>query len=186
MKLKKKKGSIEMFISSIAFIMIALIVLMVVRLKVIKTTQSYVEDGLVASNLAAATIDLNEYGTTNNIINNDFQKSFNDYCIALKENLNLDSNFNPKNNTLINSKVEIINFTIYNVVGNNIEMTKREANGSITKQSYPNKVGIMKAPNGAVINTTMVYSKIGFELKGYMNDTHYVYKDNSVDITDKD
>lgn len=185
MKLKKKKGSIEMFISSTIFIIIALVVVMVVRLKVIKTTKSYVEDGLVASNLAAATIDLKEYGTTNNIINNDFEKSFNDYSTALKENLNLDSNFYPKNKILINSEIKIVNFTIYNVVGNNIEMIKRESNGSITRQSYPGKVGIMKAPNGAIINSTMVYSKIGFELKGYFNDTHYVYKENSVDITDK-
>ena len=43
----------------------------------------------------------------------------------------------------------------------------------------------MKAPNGAVINTTMVYSKIGFEIKGYLNNSHYVYKHNAVDITDK-
>lgn len=186
MKLKKKKGSIEMFISSIAFIIVALVVIMVMRLKVVKLTKSYIEDGLVASNLAAATVDLKEYGTTNSIINNDFQKSFDDYCTALKENLNLDYNFNPKTNTLINSKVDIINFTIYNVVGNDIEMIKRELNGSITKQSYPNKVGIMKAPNGTVINTTTVYSKIGFEIKGYMNDKYYVYKENSVDITDKD
>lgn len=186
MKLKKKKGSIEMFISSMIFIMIALVVVMMMRLKVIKLTKSYIEDGLVASNLASATIDLNEYGTTNKIVNNDFQKSFNDYCVALKDNLNLDNNFTPKKKTLINSEVDIVNFTIYNVVDSDIEMIRRESNGSITRQSYPNKVGIMKAPNGATINTTMVYSKIGFELKGYMNDTHYVYKESSVDITDKD
>lgn len=185
MKLKKKKGSIEMFISSIAFIIVALVVIMVVRLKVIKVTKNFIEDGLVASNLASATIDLKEYGTTNKIINNNFEKSFNDYTVALKENLNLDNNFKPKSNTLINSKIDIDNFTIYNVIGNDIVMTRREANGSITRQTYPNKGGVMTAPNGAVINSTMVYSRIGFELKGYLNDTHYVYKENSVDVTDK-
>lgn len=185
MKLKKKKGSIEMFISSMIFITVALVIVMMMRLKVVKVTKNFVEDGLVASNLASATIDLREYGTTNKIVNSDFEKSFNDYCVALKDNLNLNSDFTPKSSILINSKVDIHNFTIYNVVGNDIDMIKRESNGSITRQSHPNKVGIMKAPNGAVINTTMVYSKIGFEIKGYLNNTHYVYKENAVDITDK-
>lgn len=185
MKLKKKKGSIEMFISSMIFIIVALVIIMQMRLKVVEVTQSFIEDGLVASNLASATIDLEEYGTSNKIINRDFEKSFNDYTVALKENLRLDNNLNPKTKTLLNSKVDIHNFTIYNVIGNDIEMIRREANGSITRQTYTNKLGVMTAPNGAMINTTMVYSKIGFELKGYLKNTHYVYKDCSVDITDK-
>lgn len=186
MKIKKKKGTIESFISSMIIISISLIILMNLRLRIIKTTKSLVEDGLVASNLAAATIDLKEYGTSNNIVNNDFNKSFNDYCIALKDNLRLNNEFIPTSNLLINSKIDIVNFTIYNVIGNNIYMTKREANGSIVKTTYTDKVGSMKAPNGAIIKSTMVYSKIGFEIKGYLDNKHYVYKENSVDITDKD
>ena len=185
MKLKKKKGSIEMFISSMIFIIITLVIVMQLRLKEVKVTQSLIEDGLVASNLASATIDLKEYGTTNHIINNNFNKSFDDYVVALKHNLNLDNNFMPKNKNLINGKVDIIEFTLYNVVGNDIQMTKRESDGSITKQTYANKLGVMTTPNGTIIKSATIYSKIGFELRGYLKDTLYVYKDGSVDVVDK-
>ena len=46
MKLKKKKGSIEMFISSMIFIIVALVIVMMMRLKVVKVTKNFVEDGL--------------------------------------------------------------------------------------------------------------------------------------------
>ncbi len=44
----------------------------------------------------------------------------------------------------------------------------------------------MYTPDGVLIKSTTVYSRIGVELKGYMNSSFYFYKDNSVDITDKD
>ena len=182
MKIKKKKGEIEFFISSIILAVVVLIMMMGMRLNIIKSTQEYVEDGLVASNLAAATIDLNEFGSSNNIINNNFEQSFNDYKEALKINLNLDNNFVPKSKTLINSKVNIEEFTIYNVVGNDVQMTRRSSNGNIDKITYANKLGTIKTPNGVEINSTTIYSKIGFQIKGYLKDTHYVYKENSVDI----
>ena len=184
MKIKKKRGSTEAFICSMAFIMVALVIIMMLRLKIVKVTKNMVEDGLVASNLASATIDLNEYGSTNNIVISSFEKNFNDYCISLKDNLNLNNDFTPKNNTLINSKVDIHEFTIYNVKGNDIEMIKRQADGSITRQSYINQVGIMQTPDGSTITTTTIYSKIGFEVKGYLDNTLYIYKEKSVDITD--
>lgn len=182
MKTKKKKGEIEFFISSIILAVVVLIMMMGMRLNIIKSTQEYVEDGLVASNLAAATIDLNEFGSSNNIINNNFEQSFNDYKEALKINLNLDNNFVPKTRTLINSNVSIEEFTIYNVIGNDVQMIRRSSNGNIDRITYSNKVGSIKTPNGVTINSTTIYSKIGFQIKGYLKDTHYVYKENSVDI----
>lgn len=186
MVLKKKKGSLEIFVYPVLCSIIALVVLLGVRLKVLKTAKYSIEDSLVASNLAAATVDLKEYGSTNLILNNNFNKSYEDYCKALKENLKLDENFNPKSKSIIESKVDIVDFTIYNVNGNDIEKISKSPNGVVSSQTFPNAVGTLKTPDGVTITTTLVYSKIGFSIKGYLDKTLYVYKDNSVDITDKD
>lgn len=180
--MKKEKGKIEFFISSIALSITSLLVLMGLRIEVIKTTKSFIDDGLVASTLASATIDLKEFGTTNNIINSDFSKSYNDFTKTLKTNLNLDNSFIPKDDTLINSKVDVVDFIIYNVVGNDIYVLKKDEVG-YSEQFYPNQKGIMKTPNDVLITSTTFYSKIGFSLRGYLEDTHYVYKDYCVDVT---
>jgi hypothetical protein len=187
MKLKKKKGNMETFISYIALLMIPLILIMNIKLKQIKLTKNLVEDGLVASNLSAATIDLKEYGTTQQIINDDFSKSFNDYTISLKDNLKLDDNFQPINNQgIICSKISIDNFTIYNVIGNDIQVISRSPDGSINNSTISNGAGVIKTPDGVLIKSTTIYSKISFKIKGYLTDIYNVYKEKSVDITDKE
>lgn len=186
MKLKKKEGSVENFMAMAILIVVALLVVFAIKSKETNIISNYTTDAIVASNLAAATVDLKEYGTTKRIVNNDFEKSFNEFERSLKENLNLDNNFIPKSKNMISSKVTIDTFSIYNVVGNDIQLTKRNANGNVTKQVFRNGLGSTKTPNGVLINTTTIYSKIGFELKGYLKNKHYAYKENSVDITDKD
>lgn len=186
MKLNKKEGSVENFIAMAILTMVALLVLFAIKSKEINIVSNYTSDALVTSNLAAATVDLKEYGTSNKIINNDFEKSFNEFSRSIKENLKLDNGFVPISKNMISSKVTIDTFSIYNVVGNDIQLTKRQANGNVTKQVFTNGLGNTKTPDGVIINTTTIYSKIGFELKGYLKNKHYAYKENSVDITDKD
>ena len=178
MKLKKKDG-ISLNLIIIPVISVAIIFcLFMIKSKQIEIVNDF--------NLAAATVDLNEYGQSNTIVNNDFNKSFDQYKKALKNNLRLDNNFVPQTSNLIDGGITIEIFTIYNVNGNDIHMTKRQRNGNIIKQVYPNAVGTMKTPDGVKIETTTVYSKIGMNVKGFMNGTTYVYKDKTVDITDKE
>lgn len=188
MTLEKKDG-ISGSLIGIGSVTIAIIFLLaMLKSKELSLTNDFLYDGLVFSNLAAATVDLKEYGSTNKIVNNHFDKSFNEYQNALKENLKLDNDFVPidSNNSMIAGKVTVEIFTIYNVDGNDIHMIKRQSNGNIIKQTYHNELGSMYTPDGVLIKSTTVYSRIGMELKGYMNSSFYFYKDNSVDITDKD
>ena len=174
MKLKKKDGISLNFILIPAISIAIIFCLFMIKSKQIEIVNDFIDDGLVISNLAAATVDLNEYGQSNTIVNNDFN------------NLRLDNNFVPQTSNLIDGGITIEIFTIYNVIGNDIHMTKRQRNGNIIKQVYPNAVGTMKTPDGVKIETTTVYSKIGMNVKGFMNGTTYVYKDKTVDITDKE
>lgn len=186
MKLKKKDGISLNFILIPAISIAVIFCLFMIKSKQIEIVNDFIDDGLVMSNLAAATVDLNEYGQSNTIVNNDFNKSFDQYKKALKNNLRLDNNFVPQTSNLIDGGITIEIFTIYNVNGNDIHMIKRQRNGNIIKQVYPNAVGTMKTPDGVKIETTTVYSKIGMNVKGFMNGTTYVYKDKTVDITDKE
>ena len=186
MKLKKKDGISLNFILIPAICISIIFCLFMIKSKQIEIVNDFIDDGLVMSNLAAATVDLNEYGQSNTIVNNDFNKSFDQYKKVLKNNLRLDNNFVPQTSNLIDGGITIEIFTIYNVKGNDIHMTKRQRNGNIIKQVYPNAVGTMKTPDGVKIETTTVYSKIGMNVKGFMNGTTYVYKDKTVDITDKE
>lgn len=185
--MKKKEGSISEFcIGGMAIFIIAIVLVTIFKLKEIDITRNLVEDGLALSNLAAATIDIKEYGTSNKIINNDFNKSYNDFLTSLKYNLNLDDNYNPKKNKFIKSKVTVDDFKIYNVIGNDIEVNSRSSSG-VKKDLIVNGYGTAKTPDGVLIKTTTIYSKISFDIKSLLNkETYRVAREKSVDVTDKD
>lgn len=185
MNLKKKDGNANNFLVLSIITITIFFCIFSLKSKEINLLNNSISDGLVASNLAAATVDLKEYGTTNKIKNNDFNKSLKEFQRSLKENLKLDNSFKPLKSTMINGIVDIETFAIYNVDGSDIYMTKRQKNGSILNEIYPNAVGNMRTPNGVLINETTVYSKIGMEVKTFINQSQYVYKENAVDITDK-
>lgn len=94
--MKKKEGKVGIFIAMMSLQIVVIIIAYSLKLNQLEFTRTLVEDSLVNANLAAATIDLEEYGATNNIINNDTAKSFNDYSVSLKEGLGLDNSFMPE------------------------------------------------------------------------------------------
>jgi hypothetical protein len=183
--MKKKEGKVGIFIAMMSLQIVVIIIAYSLKLNQLEFTRTLVEDSLVNANLAAATIDLEEYGATNNIINNDTDKSFNDYSVSLKEGLGLDNSFMPDENSFIKSKVVVERFIIYSVLGNDILMASRDTNGNFTNTVYKDQVGIMKTPDGFLIKDTTVYSQISFSVHGLMNQVFNVDEENSVAITNK-
>lgn len=181
--MKKKKGSIEFGVSMAVISIMSLFLLFIMKITSINIARDYVENGLVASNLASAVIDIDEYGTTNKILIKDFNKAYSTYFESLKDNLSLGEGNIPTKGYLSKEKVEVIQYTVYNVEGDTIYETTRRSNGSISKKQYNGQVGKMKTPDGAVITTTTIYSKIGFYISGYKNENVYATKENSVDIS---
>lgn len=182
MKLKKDKGIVEYTLSIMLLMIIVLLVLFVYRMRVIKITKENVEDALVSSNLACAVIDLEEFGTTNEIVIKDPQESYEIYKKALKGNMYLDDNFMPVDRKLINGKVTIHEFVVYSVNAGNVQVSRIGSDGIVSIQDYPGGAGIVQTPDGTVVNSSTVYSKIGFEIKSYRENVMYVYKQNSVDV----
>lgn len=182
MKLKKKKGNLEFFTASLLLFFVPILIIYNMRMETLKFTKNYVEDGLVSSLLASATIDLRVLAESKQIINNNYDKSFKDFSETLKENLNLDDNYYPKSKRLITDTVKIDDFVIYNVLGNDIQ-TVRKSNGIISTSIITNGLGNLKTPDGVQIKTTTIYAKISFKVKGYLNDEYKVSKEKSVDVT---
>ncbi len=187
--MKKKEGNI--LYPTVGFFIILMCTILVLygsKKEEISSTKRMIDDGQLASNLSAATINLEEYGATSTIVNTDFNNSYNEFLRALKNNLRLDNSFNPLNTNSngINGKVNIESFIIYNVIGNDIEVNKCDSVGNITKDIITSGLGSSKTPNGVLIESTTVYSKISFPLKGYLNsDSIIVNNESVVDITDK-
>ncbi len=183
--MNKEKGfapaTIILFYMAISFVVILIVYNS--KFDKAKYTGNYVDDGLIASTLAAATIDLEEYGTSEHIVCN-MEQSYLNFCETLKINLNLDSNFISKSD-LIDGQVIVTRFTIYNVIDNNIEEISKDRYGYENKVIHENLVGKISTPNNIVINETTVYAEIGFRLKDDLMGKEQVIMSHSVDITDK-
>lgn len=122
MKLKKDEGFIQYAFCIMLFAICALLVLYSVRMRIVQEQKMFIEDGITESALAAAVIDLNEYGTydyvrsgSNNYWDEEEDRILDIFKDNLRTNLNLDNNLYPnESNTIITSQVRIVNFWIYN------------------------------------------------------------------------
>lgn len=181
---KKEKGMAEYILPIMLIAMVCLIALLSYRLRVIKLTQVYVEDGLVSANLACSIADLQEYGKSHEIHIPDFDQAYETYWAALQANLDLTATGAPKDQRLIAGPVTVEEFTIYQVSGNDVVKICRTPAQTIS-HTYPGSKGVLKTPDGKQIESTTVYSRIGFDIRGYRSEQFYVQKENSVDIVNE-
>ncbi len=187
--MKKEEGSGVIYqIFCLALIgIICLLATFVIRMKTINIVNENVQDAISMSNLAAALIDREEYQNTNKIIVKDFQASYLAYEDAFRHNMNLDINWKSERSDYLKSQIDLLEFSIYQVMGSDITQIRRmNANGKISYENleYKGQLGELKTPDGVVITNTTIYSRVGFLLKGVWTDTYYVRKEGSVDIVD--
>lgn len=181
--LKKRCGKIYYSLAAFLIVFSTILVVFEIKINGIKMVKNLAEDSIAASNLACLIVDLEEFGATHNIQIKDVNKAYDIYCNSLKGNMNLNNDFIPASEEVIKGKITIHQFILFNVSGDQI--TKTEIlNGEFWSEEIINgQVGIMTTPDGTPVSNTTVYSKIGFAVRGFMNYEHYVYKENSVDIT---
>ncbi len=180
-KWNKRAGKIEIFtgIYMVVFLMILLCVQLQIR--IFMETSTYMEDALAASNLASAVIDVQEYGMTHIVKIKSPDDAFELYREALKQNLSLDDNWESEQKNLIYGQVEILKYEIYNVEKNHITIYSYGAEGEDVRM-IPNGLGSVYTPDGILVESTSVYSKIGFPVKGILGVIIDARKDKTVDI----
>lgn len=153
------------------------------QLSIFRDTSTYVEDSLAASNLASAVIDIKEYGRTHNIIIAEPYQAYTVYQKALKSNLALDNNWKCPGKAAITGKIEILSYIIYNITGNKVDIYSYGKDGT-GHSTILNGLGTVKAPNGQLIKSTSVYSKVAFPVDGIMGIHVDAQKEKLVDVVD--
>lgn len=177
----KKAAKIEIFTGIYLVVLLMILINVQLQIRIFMTTSTYMEDALAASNLASAVIDIREYGKTHIVKIKSPDDAFELYQDALKQNLTLDDNWESRQKDLIYGQVEILKYEIYNVEKNNITIYSYGTEGEAV-QTITNGLGKVYTPDGALVESTSVYSKIGFPVKGILGVVIDARKDKTVDI----
>ena len=132
--------------------------------------KTYTEDALAASNLASAVIDIQEYGVNHNLIIKDPAHAYSIYQDALKVNMGLNDHWEDPAG-MISSPVQVEQYIVeVTSFGENLNYSATETLGSAT------------SPNGRVIESTSIYSRISYQVTGYFGVTVPAVKDKLVDV----
>lgn len=181
----KRSGQVNMVIGMMSVLIVSVVMLACLRVSNFMITGAYVEDALAASNLASALIDIDEFGKSGKILIKDGSKSYDIYQEALGINLQLDEDGRSFYRELLVGSVKVIEYIIYNVVNGEIEIIVFSGDG-YAEHIFPGIVGEIYTPDGVLVETTTIYSKISFAVKGFGSQIIYVEKENSVDVKKND
>lgn len=178
--MKKDKGSVEYSMCIMLLTVSVLLILFCFRIRSARVEKSYLEDAQAMANLAAAVIDTDIYGETEELLITDTGKAYERFQSSLKTNLDLDEHFMPRNMVLMESPVDILEFHIYNVGESTVTRTIYDVHGSKTVTTL--ELSEAMTPDGTAVESSTVYSKIAFDVKGFLNQRNRLTLENSVDV----
>ena len=178
--MKKDKGAVEYSMSLMLIAVSVLMMLFCFRIRSARVEKMYVEDALVSANLAAAVVDTDIYGETEKLIITDELRAYERFQSALKTNLNLDDNYMPSNTFLMENAVKVLEFHIYNVDEYSVTHIVFDEYGS--KRTEVMGLSGATTPDGTDVESTTIYSKIEFDVKGFLTQRNRMTLEKSVDI----
>ena len=184
--IKRDSGTMIPVLEIYVIVFMLMVIFLFLELRRVEYLSDSITDTLTDGLLAAATLDefeLRYYGMTGQTVifypENGYQK----FRRVLKEELELDDNFNYVRNEMIDGKVTVHEYIVYSVENDTVTVYRFDDNGATGVASvYPGGVGILEAPNGKTIENTSFYVKVGFNITYAGNQTQYVYKTQMVDI----
>lgn len=178
--MKKDNGSVEYSMCVMLLAVSVLLILFCFRIRSARVEKAYIEDGLATANLAAAVIDTDIYGETEELVISDTDEAYLRFQRSLKVNLNLDEDFRPYGTFLMENPVKILEFHIYNVREDGIVHVVYDEHGAKSTE----RLGLsgVITPNGKEVESTTVYSRIEFDVKGFLSQRNRLTLENSVDV----
>ena len=177
---KTEQGKVEWVTGLFFILFLGILLCASLQLESFRSSARYLEDALAASNLASAVIDVEEYGRTHKVRIADTQKAYERYRTAVKGNLNLNEAWECPNRGLISGPVQVMNYTVYNVSGNDVEISRFDENGLLTQ--WQETLENAEAPDGKIIENTGVYSEIKYRVNGMLGVEEEARKGKLVDI----
>lgn len=178
--LMKSKGQVEWVVGLFLFLFLSVFLCAGIQLAKWRALGVWLEDTLAASNLASAVIDLEEYGTSHRIVLENQEEAWERYCIAVRENLNLDAGWEHADKELITGPVRVVNYTIYNVKKDKVEVWQRDESGQIS--CWQGMLGSIYAPDGCRIENTGIYSELAFSVQGMFQTEVEAHKGKLIDV----
>ena len=178
--MKKRAGYIKALFPFAFLIIVLIIITFDMQKRQFHATKTITEDALAASNLASAVVDIQEYGLSHNLVITDTDRAYEIYKEALQYNLGLDSNWEHPNKKMISGKVKVVDYIVYSVRDNDVDVTSYGENNYTT--SYKDGEGSVKAPNGQRIESTSIYSKITFPVDAVWGIHVAAVKEKLVDV----
>lgn len=178
---KKKRAEIEIITGMYLLVLLVVLVAAQMQMSLFRVSASFVEDAVAASNLASAVIDIKEYGKTHTIRISSPGRAYELYREAVRENLQLDENWENSNKDMICGRVEILKYEIYNVTGKDVTIYSFGAEGEQV-ETVSGGLGNVRTPDGTIVTSTSVYSRIGFPVRGIFGLEIAAQKEKTVDI----
>lgn len=175
---QKRQGELATFTMVYVLLFLVATVAFALQIREYISLKTHTEDTLAASNLASAVIDIQEYGINHNLVIKDPEQAYSIYQEALKINMGLNDQWEDPTG-LISSPVLVEQYIVYNVRGSEVEVTSF---GEGLNYSATETLGSATSPNGQVIESTSVYSRISYQVDGYFGVTVPAEKDKLVDI----
>lgn len=183
--MKKHEGKTDFFLSLFIMVFLVLMTMTQLQLKQYRTLKSMAEDALAASCLASAVIDVEEYGISHDLVIGDPDRARSLYLDALRENMRLDEDWGYPDRKLITGPVKVEEYTIYNVRGTDIEVYSFTEGGTRT-YTETGGLGSIRAPNGRLVESTSVYSRISFPVGGIFGVNHTAVKEKLADVVNNE
>lgn len=177
---RKEDGQLQWVTGLFFCLFLGILLMTQLQVESYRATAMYLEDALAASNLASALIDLEEYGISHRILIDNPQAAYEKYCEAVKENLQLNEQWESDNSSLISGPVRVENYTIYNVWENVVTITSVTGDGEVS--TLQGMLGVVRAPNHILIENTGIYSELSFPVEGSFGVTITARKGKLVDV----
>lgn len=178
--ISRREGQIEWVVGLFWVLFLGILLCSLLQVKAYRAASLYIEDALAASNLAAAVIDIREYGVSHNLIIADAREAYERFRMAVKENLQLNEQWEGTNSALISGKVVIEKFVVYNVEGNTVKIYEVGPEGVLSEAEE--NVESCMVFHGIPVVSTGIYSEISFPMVGIWGLEVKVHKGKFVDI----
>lgn len=178
---RKEEANVDIVAGIMLFLILVLTIFFGFRMTQYMITAAGVEDALAASNLASAVIDLEEYGKSHEIYIEDVSKAFQIFRESLVCNLELDENLNTTNENFLLGQVLIKEYRVYNVRNGQAEIWILNGLGETISYTL-GQVGDITTPDHVSVESTTIYSRIGYQVEGLAGQTLTGEKEKSIDI----
>lgn len=181
---RKECGQVEWCAGLFYLLFLAIILCSQLQVEAYSASARYLEDALAASNLASAVIDLEEYGKTHTVLVREPREAYERFCVAVKDNLQLNDAWECENKQLIAGQVCVAKYIVYNVKDDLVTVSEVSSNGEIFQ--WQGALGSVIAPNDIPVEATGIYSEITFPVEGFGGVKVDAHKGKLVDIVAED